>query len=380
MCGEKCDLVDNKVKHDYLPSSITTQKNHSHGTNTSSFQTQAAKHSPFEVSIRQTECSVPQQTVASPAREDRRAPSAINGAHVSLTYENSEPPETSHVTLQSVCKSLRVELERLQKQKTELLKLHEEKKLQTKMACKDEIDQIRRKYDVLLQNAEMALVEETQVLEAKYSKIYINKTLAEAVMERDIAENPTLSQVCGLNTATRTEQVAEILQIPSLPGRSVVEGPNHESTSGWIASRSDRYCRNHFLTHSNSATTSDVAACLPIGQSFDITNPASIAARPNKPLIPHHCKFPQTLVGHPVTIIPSNLSGNAPAGYRVRAPAPHLRQMTFPQPITSPKLTSPDLGVFSLASLHPVTSNLPTLQATGGANLWALSSIVGLPV
>ncbi|KAL6574853.1 hypothetical protein OROMI_012138 [Orobanche minor] len=397
--GEKYDPVNNKVKHDHLPSSRTTQKNHSHGTNTSSFQTQAAKDSLFEVSIRQTECLVPQQTmcIASPAREDRRAPSAINGAHVSLTHHNSEPPETSHVTLQSVCKSLKVELEGVQKQKTELLKLHEEKKLQTKMACKDEIDQIRRKYDLLLQNAEMALVEETQVLEAKYNKIYINKTLAEAVMERDITENPTLSHVtsncliedmywlffqrCGLNTATRTEQVAEILQIPSLPGRSVAEGPNHESPSTWIASRSDQYCRNPYLTLSNPATMSEVSACLAIGQSLDITNPASIAARPNKPLITPSLRIPQTFVGHPVTIMPSsNLSGNAPAGYRVRAPAPHLRQTMFPQPITSPKLTSPDVGVFSPVSLHPMTSNLPTLQATGGANLWALSSIVGLPL
>ncbi|KAL6492697.1 hypothetical protein OROGR_033163 [Orobanche gracilis] len=396
--GEKRDPVNNKVKHDHLPSSRTTQKNYSHGTNTSSFQTQAAKHSLFEVSIRQTECFVPQQTmrIASPAREDRRAPSAINGEHVSLTYQNSEPPETSHVTLQSVCKSLKVELERLQKQKTELLKLHEEKKLQTKMACEDEIDQIRRKYDLLLQNAEMALVEETQVLEAKYNKIYNNKTLAEAVMERDITENPTLSQVTsncliedmyclfsqrgGLNAATRTEQVAEILQIPSLPGRSVAEGPNHESTSGWIASRSDGYGRNPVLTLSNPATTSEVSACLPIGQSFDITNPASISARTNRPLITPSLQISQNLVGHPVTIMPSNLSGNAPAGYRVRTPAPHLRQRTLPQPITCPKLTSPDVGVFSPVSLHPVTSNLPTLQATGGSNLWALSSIVGLPL
>ncbi|KAL6521052.1 hypothetical protein OROGR_017621 [Orobanche gracilis] len=331
--GEKRDPVNNKVKHDHLPSSRTTQKNYSHG---------------------RRNVLVPQQTmrIASPAREDRRAPSAINGEH----------------------------------------------KIQTKMACEDEIDQIRRKYDLLLQNAEMALVEEIQVLEAKYNKIYNNKTLAEAVMEaryyRKSNSFPSVTsncliedmywlffQRCGLNTATRTEQVSEILQIPSLPGRSVAEGPNHESTSGSIASRSDRYCRNPFLILSNPATTSEVSACLPIGQSFDITNPASIAARPNnKPLITPSLQISQNLVGHPVTIMPSNLSGNAPAGYRVRAPAPHLRQRTLPQPITCPKLTSPDVGVFSPVSLHPVTSNLPTLQATGGSNLWALSSIVGLPL
>lgn len=93
-------------------------------------QNEAATDTLVEDLIRQLESSmqqyigeVPLQTahIASDMTADMREPS------VSVTCQ---PPETYHVTqseaLQSASKSLQIELERLQKQKNEKLKLHEE--------------------------------------------------------------------------------------------------------------------------------------------------------------------------------------------------------------------------------------------------------------
>lgn len=62
------------------------------------------------------------------------------------------------------------------------------------MACEKEIDQIHKKYEMVLQNAEMAFVKEKEVLETRYNKVFINKSLAEAMMQRENSRNATLSQ------------------------------------------------------------------------------------------------------------------------------------------------------------------------------------------
>lgn len=62
------------------------------------------------------------------------------------------------------------------------------------MACKKEIDQIRKKYDMLLQNAEMACVEEIEVLETRYGIVHRNKSLAEVMMRNENPKDSTLSQ------------------------------------------------------------------------------------------------------------------------------------------------------------------------------------------
>ncbi|KAI3472070.1 hypothetical protein Pfo_028758 [Paulownia fortunei] len=247
-------------EYDHVPSSATIQNDHTNGTTAPSFQTQAATRPLIEDSIRPLESSVqhsmgevPLQTasIASHMTEDRREPSAISQASVSLTSLNCQPTEASQVThseaLQSVCKALLIELEGLQKQKTELLKLHEEMKLQTKMACEKEIDQIRKKYDMLLQNAEMAFVEEKKVLETRYNKVYINKSLAEAVMQRDNYKNATLSRG---NLQAGYEIRAPAPHLRHMRHPVPITAPKLSSPGGW--------CRNNFFTSQHSALTYNV--------------------------------------------------------------------------------------------------------------------------
>ncbi|KAG8376380.1 hypothetical protein BUALT_Bualt09G0057400 [Buddleja alternifolia] len=154
------------MENDHLPASSTVQDDQeAHGTTGPSFGAQSAIDRPVADSVRLT--------------EDGRGPS--NASHASLPHNSgnfSNPPEASQVTyseaLRSFCKALEMELERLQKEKNQKLKLHEDKKLQTNMVCEKEIDEIRKKYDLVLQNAEMAFLEENEVLDSRYRRVGVN--------------------------------------------------------------------------------------------------------------------------------------------------------------------------------------------------------------
>ncbi|KAK4419210.1 hypothetical protein Salat_2333800 [Sesamum alatum] len=309
---------------EHVPASPTRQENQTHATTGLHFQAQAAENPLIEDSVRPLESSMqnsmgdlslPNLGIAS-YDEDGRGSTATNHANVPLNSGNSQPPEASQLThfeaLQFVCQALQTELEGLQKEKTEILKKHEDMKLQTKMACEKEIDQIQKKYDMLLQNAEMALVIEKEVLETRYNKIYINKSLAEVMMLRNNSENATLSQaitnglvedICqlifqqpGSNTVRRPEQVAESLPIPSRPGCSVVEELNQASASKRIASRSHQSCPSPCSVVPNLVTLSEVASCQPaMHQSLRVANQAPHAARPDQPLASPCTADPQVM-------------------------------------------------------------------------------------
>lgn len=61
------------------------------------------------------------------------------------------------------------------------------------MACQREIDEIHKKYETILQNADAAFLEEKEVLDTRYNKIFVNKALAETLMQRD-SKNAYLTQ------------------------------------------------------------------------------------------------------------------------------------------------------------------------------------------
>ncbi|KAL0409926.1 UNVERIFIED_CONTAM: Helicase protein MOM1 [Sesamum latifolium] len=307
---------------EHVPASPTRQENQTRGTTGPNCQAQAAENPLIEDSVRPLESSmgyVPLQTTCIPSfDEDGRGSTATSHANVPLNSGNSQPPEASQLTpseaLQFVCQALQTELEGLQKEKTEILKKHEDMKLQTKMACEKEIDHIRKKYDTLLQNAEMALVIEKEVLETRYNKIHINKSLAEVMMLRNNSETATLSQVIanclvedicqliyqqpGSITVRRPEQEAESLPIPSQPGCSVVQELNQASASERIAPRSDQSCSSPCVIIPNLVTSSEseVVRCQPaMHQSLTIANQTPVAARPDQPLASPCTADPQVM-------------------------------------------------------------------------------------
>ncbi|CAA0836514.1 Unknown protein [Striga hermonthica] len=334
-----------------------------------------------------------------PPTDERRTIglSAIHDACVSRSSLNSEPPPAaSPMAPQSVCEALEMELEVLQKEKNDLLKLHEEKKLQSKMACEKEIEDIRKKYDVLLQNAEAALLEEKGVLEAKCKKIEAHKSLAEAVMQTDTFVGRSVAEVtsnCSIDEMYKLFDQWSRSKPVRGPSKVVkpseAEGPIQES----LPSKPEVF-------HSPPNPMTSLASSLPIEQSLDTTNfqASLVAARlgPNQPLqgpglmsqrssLTPMVHIPRTLVGGQVSsassmaIIPYNFSGNFQPGYRARSPAPHFRHMWRPQPIVPPGLPPfPCPEIFSPVSLPPLTSHVPGLQSTF-SSFWASSPFARLP-
>lgn len=61
------------------------------------------------------------------------------------------------------------------------------------MACEREVEQIQKKYEAMLQTADAAFQEEKEALDTRYNKIFVNKALAEALMQRD-SKNASLTQ------------------------------------------------------------------------------------------------------------------------------------------------------------------------------------------
>ncbi|XP_022882775.1 helicase protein MOM1-like isoform X2 [Olea europaea var. sylvestris] len=122
----------------------------------------------------------------------------LGSTNASLSSGNNDPPEADRLTYseaqQSVCLSLQRELERLQKYKDENIKLHDDMKVRLKLSLEEEIDQMSRKYDLLLQIAETEFEEKKLTLETSYNNVYINKVLAETLMQNQDVTDATCSQ------------------------------------------------------------------------------------------------------------------------------------------------------------------------------------------
>ncbi|GER45484.1 calcium-binding and coiled-coil domain-containing protein 1 [Striga asiatica] len=288
------------------------------------------------------------------------------------TQKDGHPHDTAIVP-QSVCKALEMELEVLQKEKNDLLKLHEEKKLQSKMACEKEIEEIRKKYDVLLQNAEVALLEEKGVLEAKCKKVEAHKSLAEAVMQTDTFVGQSIAEV------TSNYSIDEMYKLFDQWSRSKpVTGPSQvvKSSEAQVPIQESLPSKPEaFQSLPNPMASSEIASSLPIEQSLATTNfqASLVATGPNQPLPGPSLMGPCPSLT-PMLHIPQTLVGGQVS------PAPHFRHMWPPQPIVPPGLLPfPCDGIFLPVSLLPLTSHVPGLQSTF-SSFWASSPFDRLPL
>ncbi|KAL2514360.1 Uncharacterized protein Fot_28331 [Forsythia ovata] len=393
---------------------------------------------------------------------DGNEPNATNlgTTNASLNSGNNDRPEANKLTYfeaqQSVCLSLQRELGRLQKDKDESIKFHEDMKLRLKLALEEEINQISRKYDFLLQIAEMEFVEKKETLETSYNNVYINKVLAETMMQNKDVTDATCSQEMpnsttnslmnemsqvilqqiGPRTVTKSEHVPGNLPVTSSPGFSIVQASNQASASARIVSRPDEPSLSHCMTVPQPLTSAEVVNCTPCVQQIPVamdqastnqpltspymtvqqyvtlpevanysssfqqtsgTTPRPEMSSESLPMIgsapvtrglqgltqtltgqstdantilpPMHSKAIQAMNGTPmISTLSMQLprtspglltpvspfsnpnfpfSGNLQSGYELRAPAPHLRSMNPPMPISGSLnlLSSPSTGV-----------------------------------
>ncbi|GKV16344.1 hypothetical protein SLEP1_g27001 [Rubroshorea leprosula] len=173
-----------------------------------------------------------------------------------------------------------IEIERLAKLKVEASKLHEHMIMQLKSECNKEIEETYKKYDILFQDAEIALVERKKVLNAYSNKVFLNKLLAETLILKQDYNEAAASPDDNVQSF-RNQLIQQATQMPLRIGQPL---------------------------------TVDLGAAPPV----QVFNHSSICTA-----VPH----------------PASMTGNT-----VRAPAPHLRAFNPPSmstpPVPAPSLVS----------------------------------------
>ncbi|XP_017976902.1 PREDICTED: uncharacterized protein LOC18597975 isoform X4 [Theobroma cacao] len=169
---------------------------------------------------------VPQQPSAStPVGESQMCIENQRSTTTLLRSPNDYPCQVNivrpvSVTPQPACsKPLRIELERIQKFREQTLKLHEDTILRLKSECDKEIEEICKKYDMLLQDAEVAFMQKGQDLESYCSKVYLNNILAETLtfnLEKNSAGSPAIDSF--INQLIQQPSLMLDPQIPSSTG------------------------------------------------------------------------------------------------------------------------------------------------------------------
>ncbi|KAF5182778.1 Chromodomain-helicase-dna-binding protein [Thalictrum thalictroides] len=102
---------------------------------------------------------------------------------ISPDYSSLPPqsaPVTPQVSQQIFLDPLQNELGRIRKEEEHTFKMHEEEKMRLSSECEKELEEIRRKYNTMLQNAELEFVKKKKALETNYKIVNLNRSLAEA--------------------------------------------------------------------------------------------------------------------------------------------------------------------------------------------------------
>ncbi|WOL12945.1 hypothetical protein Cni_G21714 [Canna indica] len=74
---------------------------------------------------------------------------------------------------------LKNELTSIRMHEDRITKMHDDRKLQLKLNCDLEIEMIKKKYDILLKDAESEFLQNKEILETIYNKVFMNQVLAE---------------------------------------------------------------------------------------------------------------------------------------------------------------------------------------------------------
>ncbi|GKB31092.1 protein chromatin remodeling 4 [Tanacetum coccineum] len=116
---------------------------------------------------------------------------------------------------------LDIELERIQKEREQVTRLHKEKKLMLITECEKEIAEIRKKYDAIISESEMSLTDQLKIFEDYHELVNANKLLAEFIIHHC---DDTLN-LHGPDKDTSS------IAAPQVPASATVRPANPSSTS-----------------------------------------------------------------------------------------------------------------------------------------------------
>ncbi|KAK8550911.1 hypothetical protein V6N12_039591 [Hibiscus sabdariffa] len=227
---------------------------------------------------------------------------------------------------------LQNEMERIMKEKEQTTKVYEDTKLQLKLECDKEIEevvtQIRRKYDVRLKEKETEFLFHKKELAVNYSKVLLNKILAEAFRCKCMD-----NRASGSVGATQEANSSFLQQQFQLSSQQVVQQPSTASGLPSTVSAS-----------SMPTVSSAVVNAHTMGSPLQVVNSSPLFS--DTPTRPPHIS----------TI--SSSTGNLQIGSEIRAPALHLLPFRPSSSISPSSLPLHSGGMSSQQAhnIHPAAS------------------------
>ncbi|CAL9080715.1 unnamed protein product [Musa acuminata var. zebrina] len=104
---------------------------------------------------------------------------------------------------------LKNELTSIRMHQDKITKMHDDRKLRLKYECDQELEKVRRKYDMLLQDAESEFLCSKEVLETIYNKVSMNQVLAEEFRAKFIENKGGTSSSRGHQTLQQLLQSSQ---------------------------------------------------------------------------------------------------------------------------------------------------------------------------
>ncbi|TYH07445.1 hypothetical protein ES288_A08G234300v1 [Gossypium darwinii] len=250
------------------------------------------------------------------------------------------PPVSPRMPLLLYPDPLKNEMERISQERDQTIKVHEDTKLQLKFECEKEIEeiaaQVRRKYEVKLQEKETEFLIRKEELDVNYNKVLLNNILAEAF--RSKCMDSRASGSAGIQQEANSSFMQQLLQLSS---QRMVQQPS--TASG--------------LPSTGPAT------------SMQTVSPAVVNTQTMGPSL-----WPSGASG-----LPSTSSGNFQMGSEIRAPAPLLHAYRPSASISLSSVPSQSRGMSSQLSHNLAYRQLSTTGQAGRIRHEIAGGLAALP-
>lgn len=271
-----------------------------------------------EAQVSQDVTELPNQAIPQPGPNSAMVEAShlqLYGAHRAASF---------NATLPLHADPLQNELEKIHKEIEQVIKLHDDTKLQLQSDCEKEIEemaaQIRKKYEAKMKGTEEVFVLKKSELESNQNKVLMNKILAEAFKSKCMDLRPP--RISGVPKVAPSSFMQPLHQF-SLPSR-----------------------QSPVISQHTTAVTGQHTANLSIQSTH--RSPGNFSVVPTRPPL--------------INAITPTIA-NARVGGEVRAPAPHL------QPFRPPACTSSASMNLAYNPNQQVPVNVPVTS----------SSLAGLP-
>ncbi|XP_031102741.1 uncharacterized protein LOC116006485 [Ipomoea triloba] len=278
---------------------------------------------PLASSVQQSagNLSIPLSAVQADGMETNgTTPRSINNQE---DFGNNNPIESSgiaDVPQSHFLDPLQREMNKIQKEREQTMKLHEDLKLLLRSELEKEILEIRKKYDLLLQDVEMEIVQKLKECDGCYDRLHLNKLLAEFVIEK------------GNVNSTSNSQEMEKVPTESLASQPVIDSPLNPSSDIMRAPTTNPKHVNsdHAMNHPSAVQHTANLQISSVGLPRSGTLLQSVV--------------PQR-AGHPLSSVPLQFSG--------KNPLLSVKSELSAGPQTSPQVTPVSLPAVGATSPNP---------------------------